>query len=95
MALHGPTIKAATTRNVMPFLTVLANEHLQNIRGDMDHALMHMLIEHVLELNRLNYTTGVFFTQEQLEAYEVATQNVGKFMQLRQKPKRSSSYSGT
>ncbi len=81
MALHGPTIKAANTRQAMPLLKVIADLDLTDIRN-LDHVLMHLLIEHVLELNRLNYSTGIFFTQAELAAH------AGKYMQaLRQRAK--------
>ena len=48
----------------------------------MNHVLMHMLIGHTAEFNRLTYSSGNFFTADELAAFTVATEGIGKFMQL-------------
>ena len=79
--LGGPTIKAANTRQAMPFLQDLAREHLQDI-GNLDQQLMRRLIHHTLEFIRVLNSSGVVLTQLQLDDLKVATEGVGKFMQL-------------
>ena len=43
---------------------------------------MHQLINHTLEFHRLSYSSGVFFTPEELAAFDQATQGIGKYLQL-------------
>ena len=43
-ALGGPTVKAANTRQAMPFLDTLAKSHLKD-SANYDHLLMHVLID--------------------------------------------------
>ena len=81
MNLHGPTIKAANIRQATPFLKVIADKYLTDV-DNHNHVFMHLLIENVLEFNRLNYSTGMFFTQEELAAYNEATQSIGRFLQV-------------
>ena len=50
--------------------------------ANLDHVLMHQLINHTIDFNRLNYSSGTFFTEPELEAYKVATEGVGKYIQL-------------
>ena len=80
-ALGGPTVKAANTRQAMPFLQELADRYLTDA-NNMDHVLIHSLIRHTLDFNRLAYSSGVFFTAEELAGFTVATQGVGKYLQL-------------
>lgn len=49
---------------------------------DMYHVSIHELLKHTLEFNRITYTAGVFLTPEELDALDVATKGVGKYMQL-------------
>ena len=79
--LGGPTVKAANTRQAMPMLKELANRHLTD-SDNMDHLTIRQLITHTLEFHRLSYSSGVFFTKEELEAFDNATKGIGKFMQL-------------
>ena len=80
-ALGGPTVKAANTRQAMPFLRGLADRYLTNPLN-MDHVLIHQLIRHTLEFNRLVYSSGTFFTDDELIAFRTATEGIGKYMQL-------------
>ena len=80
-ALCGPTVKAANTRQAMPFLKVIADRYLTNPL-DMDHVLIHQLIRHTLEFNRLVYSSGTVFTAGEIIAFKTATEGIGKFMQL-------------
>ena len=80
-ALGGSTVKAANTRQAMPMLKELADRHMTD-RSNMDHLIMHRLIVHTLEFHRLTYSSGVFFTTEELAAFDEATNGIGKFMQL-------------
>ena len=43
---------------------------------------MHTLISHTVEFNRLMYSSGTFFTEPELQALKIATEGVGKYMQL-------------
>ena len=79
--LGGPTIKAANTRQAMPFLKDLAREHLQDI-GNLDHCLMRRLIHHTSEFIGVLNRSGVVLTQLQLDDLKMATEGIGKFMQL-------------
>ena len=79
-ALGGPTVKAANTRQAMPFLKYIADRHL-TLATDMDHVLMHQLIKHSLEFDRLIYSSGVFFTEMELAAFTTATVGIGKYIQ--------------
>ena len=65
----------------MPFLKELADNCLTDANV-LDHVLMHELISDTLEFNRLIYSSGTFLTQSEIEALAVATQGVGKYMQL-------------
>ena len=80
-ALSGPTVKAANTRQAMPFLKQLADRYLTNV-DNLDHIFMHQLIRHTLEFNRLAWGSGVFFTAGELAAFTDATQGIGKYMQV-------------
>ena len=51
----------------------------------MDHVIIHQLIGHTLEFNRLIYSSGAFFTPEELAAFDQATKGIGKYMQLLRK----------
>ena len=82
--LRGPTVKAANTRQAMPFLKDLANRHLTD-PNEMDHVIIHQLLEHTAEFNRLIYSSGAFFTPEELAAFDQATKGIGKYMQLLRK----------
>ena len=79
--LAGPTVKAANTRHAMPFLKVLADKHLTDA-NDMDHVLMHMLIGHCLEFNRIIGAAGTFLTEAEVAGLREATEGVGKYIQL-------------
>ena len=79
--LAGPTVKAANTRQAMPFLKDLADKYLTSDR-ELDHAIIHQLIKHTLDFHRLSYSSGDFFTPEDLAAFDEATKGMGKFMQL-------------
>ena len=79
--LHSPTIKAANTRHAVPFLRDLA-DHFVTDGNELDHVLIHQLISHTLEFNRLIYSSGTFLTEPELETLAIATQGVGKYMQL-------------
>ena len=80
-ALGGPKVKAANTRQAMPFLGVLARLHLTDLENT-DHLLMHRLIQHSLDFNRLINSSGRILTKPQLDAFTVATEGVGKYIQL-------------
>ena len=80
-ALGGPTVKAANTRQAMPVLKELADRYLTDV-NNMDHVLMHQLIRHTLEFNRLMYSSGVFFEAAELAAFTHAAEGIGKHMQL-------------
>ena len=80
-ALNGPTVKAANTRHAVPFLKVLADTYLTD-GANLDHVLMHELINHTIEFNRLTYSSSTFFTEPELAAFAKATEGVGKYMQL-------------
>ena len=72
----------------MPFLKYIADKYLTDAT-DTDHVLMHRLIEHTLEFDRLMYSSGVFLTATELEAFTRATVGIGKYMQaLRARAKR-------
>ena len=79
--LHGTTIKAANTRGLVPFLKVLADKFLTDV-NELDHVLMHELIKHTIKFNDVIYSSGTFLTQSEIEKLTVATQGVGKYMQL-------------
>ena len=79
--LKGTTIKAANTRQAMPMLKELADRYLTD-PDEIYHVIIHELIRHTLEFNRVIYTSSVFLTPEELDALDVATRGVGKFMQL-------------
>ena len=68
----------------MPFLKDLANRHLTD-PNEMDHVIIHQLLEHTAEFNRLIYSSGAFFTPEELAAFDQATKGIGKYMQLLRK----------
>ena len=80
-ALCGPTVKAANTRHAMPFLKDLANRHLTSATN-ADHVIIHQLLNHTMEFHRLSYSSGTFFTPEELAAYDEAAKGMGKYMQL-------------
>ena len=80
-ALGGPTVKAANTRQVIPFLKDIAGRYLTD-GANLDHVLMHELIKHTIEFNRLTYSSGTFFTDPELATFRTATEGVGKYMQL-------------
>ena len=82
--LRGPTVKAANTRQAMPFLKDLANRHLTD-PNEMDHVIIHQLLEHTAEFNRLMYSSAAFLTPEELAAFDQATKGIGKYMQLLRK----------
>ena len=82
--LRGPTVKAANTRQPMPFLKDLADRHLTD-PNKMDHVIIHQLLGHTVQLNRLIYSSGAFFTPEELAAFDQATKGIGKYMQLLRK----------
>ena len=48
----------------------------------MDHVIIHQLITHTLEFHRIVHSSGVFFTPEELKAFDEATKGVGKYLQL-------------
>ena len=79
-ALGGPHIKAANTRQAMPFLKDIANRVLLDA-DDIDHVLMHKLIDHTLDFNRVIYGTGVFCTEREVEELKTACVGIGKYMQ--------------
>ena len=81
VALNGPTVKAASTRHAVPFLKVLADTFLTDA-ANLDHLLMHELIKHTIEFNRLTYSSGTFFTEPELAAIAKAAEGVGKYIQL-------------
>ena len=83
-ALCGPTVKAANTRHAMPFLKDLANRHLTSATN-ADHVIIHQLLNHTMEFHRLSYSSGTFFTPEDLAAYDEAAKGMGKYMQLLRK----------
>ena len=68
----------------MPFLKDLANRHLTD-PNEMDHVIIHQLLGHTVEFNRLIYSSGAFFTPEELAAFDQATKGIGKYMQLLRK----------
>ena len=80
-ALGGPTVKAANTRQAIPFLKDLAERYLTD-GANLDHVLMHELIKHTIDFNRLIYSSGTFFTDPELATFRTATEGVGKYMQL-------------
>ena len=80
-ALGGPTVKAANTRHAMPFLKDLADRFLTK-KEDLHHVAMHQLIQHTLDFHKLSYSTGTFFTREELKAFGEAADGMGKYMQL-------------
>ena len=43
---------------------------------------MHELINRTIEFNRLTYSTGLFFTDDELAAFAAATKGIDKYMQL-------------
>lgn len=49
---------------------------------NLDHVLIHQLVRHTVEFNRLTYSTGCFFTEPELAAFATATEGVGKYIQL-------------
>ena len=55
-ALGGATVKAANTRQAIPFLKDLADRYLTD-GGNLDHVLIHELIKRTIEFNRLTYNT--------------------------------------
>ena len=56
-------------------------EHLQDI-GNLDHQLIRRLIHHNLEFIGVLNSSGVVLTQLQLDDLKMATEGIGKFMQL-------------
>ena len=78
-ALGGPTIKAANTRQAMPFLKDIADRVLLDT-NNIDHVLMHKLIDHTLDFNRVIYSSGVFCTEEEVKELKTATVGIGKYM---------------
>ena len=79
--LAGPTIKAANTRQAMPFLQKLADMHLID-RDDMDHLLIHRLVHDAIGFNRTLNESGTFLTGTELQQLTTHTQGVGKYLQL-------------
>ena len=77
----APTVKAANTRQAMPFLKDIADRYLTSDL-EVDHVIMHQLIRHTMEFHRLSYSSGTFFTPEDLAAYDEATKGMGKYLQL-------------
>ena len=65
----------------MPFLKDLADRLLTKA-DDLDHVIMHQLIPHALDFHRLSYSSGTFFTPEDLKAFGEAAEGIGKYMQL-------------
>ena len=59
--LAGPTVKAANTRQSLPFLKYIADRHLTD-ESNIDHVLIHLLIRHTLEFNRVR----TFFTDAEV-----------------------------
>ena len=79
--LAGPTVKAANTRQSLPFLKYIADRYLTD-ESNIDHVLIHLLIRHTLEFNRVMYSAGTFFTDAEIHELTNATLGVGKYMQL-------------
>ena len=79
--LRGKQAKAANTRHAMPFLKDLANECLTD-NLNKDHCLIHILIDYTLEFNRLVYSTGIFYTADELAKLSEAAKGIGVTMQL-------------
>ena len=44
--------------------------------------IIHRLIKHTLDFHRLSYSSGTFFTPDELAACDEAITGIGKFMQL-------------
>ena len=78
--LGGPTIKAANTRHLVPFILELANKHLTDDRKE-DHIYIHILVRHANDFNRLMYSSGMFLTPDELAAFTRATEGIGKCLQ--------------
>ena len=64
----------------MPFLKDIADRVLLDATN-IDHVLMHKLIGHTLDFNRVIYNSGVFYTKEELKELTTATVGIGKYMQ--------------
>ena len=79
--LGGPNIKAANTRQAMPFLQLLADRHLASGQNE-DHLLIRRVITHTLNFIRLLNSSPFFLSEEQLKALKISTEGVGKYMQL-------------
>ena len=80
-ALAGPIVKAANARQARSLLKDIANAILTDITHEYQVAI-YILIDHVLEFDRVMYTSGRFLTQEELISFTEATQGVCKMMQL-------------
>ena len=79
--LRGPTIKAANTRQAMPFLATLAEKHLTD-NENTDHLLIHRLVHHAIGFNHTLNMAGTFLTEIEQKEFATHTQGVGKYLQL-------------
>ena len=79
--LGGPSIKAANTRQAMPFVQLLCDLHLRNT-DNMDHLLIRRLMDHVTDFNIVLFCSGTFLTPLRVDRLAEATEGVGKYMQL-------------
>ena len=79
--LRGPTIKAANTRQAMPFLATLAEKHLTD-NENTDHLLIHKLVHHAIGFNHTLNMAGAFRTEADHAQFTTHTQGVGKYLQL-------------
>ena len=75
----------------MSFLKDLANRHLTSAIN-ADHVIIHQLLHHTMEFHRLSYSSGTFFTPEDLAAYDEATKGIGKYMQLLRKRAKAAAH---
>lgn len=68
--------------SAVPFLKELADRYPTD-KDNLDHILIHQLLQRTLEFHRLVNSSGTFFTASEVAAFTTATEGVGKFMLLR------------
>ena len=79
--LSVPTIKAASTRQYVPFLKVLVDAYFTD-GANVDHVLMHQLLHHTIEFKRVMDGVGAFWTEHDVEQLAKVTEGAGKYVHL-------------
>ena len=78
--LHGPLIKAANTRPLMPIMEKLARKYHDS--GSVFDKAVIQVFSHMCGFYAVMYAGGVFFTKEQLAQYRMHILTVGKYWML-------------